>query len=299
MYATSHKQSEITNIHSLINAGRAGPEQPERFYKFALIDPIDQPFATFCFHYRTWEQLRDVGLLDQEYYAASEENDMSVIEPIENNTVEDNNEDIGDSDRSFQEIPVRMFKVDEDSNSAQEWNLEEHRNNMEFACKLESVSAHSTMDNNSSSPRRNSVASGIYIPRGAPGPEIASRSPPVLRRRGPIDTYRLSMPPSIKFVAPGSATQPLPLPQKNDFFSSTAYRPHPAYPVEEWTVRTPSPVRSVQNGITTPPLERGKGLGLTGVGLMGVISSTWKRSVSGTQALRKSDADEESRSDSH
>lgn len=69
-----------TDPCSLVNAGRAGPEQPKRFYKFALIDPVHQPFATFCYHYRTWGQLRELGLLD-DYYAESEVNDMSIIEP--------------------------------------------------------------------------------------------------------------------------------------------------------------------------------------------------------------------------
>lgn len=69
------------NRNSLINAGRAGPRQPKRFYEFALIDPIDQPFARFRYYYRTWEQLRDLGLLDDECVSIGEENDLSVIEP--------------------------------------------------------------------------------------------------------------------------------------------------------------------------------------------------------------------------
>lgn len=223
---------------------------------------------------------------------------MSVIEPVEESTVENITDDIDDMDRTSQETPVSMFQVDRDGVSVQKRSIEEHENTKELVCKPGSESVHSSIDN-SLSPRRGSIASGIYIPRGAPDPEIPSGKPPVLRRRGPIDTYRLSMPPSIKLAVPGPATLPLPLPQKNNFFSSTAYRPHPAYPIEEWTVRTPSPVRSTQDDIGTPPLERGKGLGLTGVGLMSVISSTWKRGVNGTQAPRKSDVDEETHSNSH
>ena len=37
----------------LVNAGRAKKENPKRFYGFSLIDPIDQPFATFKYYYRT------------------------------------------------------------------------------------------------------------------------------------------------------------------------------------------------------------------------------------------------------
>jgi hypothetical protein len=66
-----------------VEAGCASSEQPKRFYNFALIDPVDQPFATFKYFYRTWEQLRDLGPLSDGRQSAGEENDMSVIEPDE------------------------------------------------------------------------------------------------------------------------------------------------------------------------------------------------------------------------
>ena len=39
---------------SLVNAGFLPPEHPRRYYKYALLDPLDQPFATFHYYYRNW-----------------------------------------------------------------------------------------------------------------------------------------------------------------------------------------------------------------------------------------------------
>ncbi|KAK4693180.1 hypothetical protein P7C71_g4170, partial [Lecanoromycetidae sp. Uapishka_2] len=39
---------------SLVNAGFLPGRSPKRFYKYALLDPLDQPFATFRYYYRTW-----------------------------------------------------------------------------------------------------------------------------------------------------------------------------------------------------------------------------------------------------
>lgn len=142
---------------------------------------------------------------------------------------------------------------------------------------------------------RCSISSSTYIPCGTPY-EVSSGSPRSLRRRGRLDTYRLSMPPAIKFDAPQPSSRPLPLPQKNSLTTSTAYRPHPAYPVEEWTMRTPSPVRSGRDGIATPPLEGRRGLGIAGAGLVGGLLFTWRRSVSSTQETKNMEPDQGVRS---
>ncbi|KAJ4304820.1 hypothetical protein N0V90_000348 [Kalmusia sp. IMI 367209] len=68
---------------SLMNAGRAGSEQPKRFYKYALIDPIDRPFATFRYYYRTWDQIYELGLSKDEIFEAGEVTELPVIEPYE------------------------------------------------------------------------------------------------------------------------------------------------------------------------------------------------------------------------
>jgi hypothetical protein len=88
-------------------------------------------------------------------------------------------------------------------------------------------------------------------------------------------SYRLSVPPSYKLDPPDASARPLPLaPHKSDP-PDTSYQPHPVYPIDEWIVRTPSPVKSTRDGISTPPLGRRRGL--NPVALMSVIASSWKR----------------------
>ena len=41
---------------SLVNAGLVPVNHPRRFYKYALLDPLDQPFATFRYYYRSWSE---------------------------------------------------------------------------------------------------------------------------------------------------------------------------------------------------------------------------------------------------
>ncbi|KAF3031986.1 hypothetical protein E8E11_000743 [Didymella keratinophila] len=282
---------------SLVNAGRAGPEQPKRFYKFALIDPVDQPFATFQYHYRTWDQLRELGLLDK-YYTESEVNDLSIIEPSDGSVTGGDSTDAADSSRNIHNESADTHELDGDGISIPDWGTEKSAHKPKDIDRHRSASIESSIDSNTKTSHRDSISSGTYIPRGAPS-EGSTGSPQSLRRRGQVDTYRLSMPPSIRLDAPEPTTRPLPLPQKSDFTWSTAYRPHPAYPVEEWTVRTPSPVRSFRAGITTPPPESRRGLGISGAGLMGVICSTWKRSFSNTQPITKMEVDEGARSVSY
>lgn len=285
-YALDELDKNSADCGSLINAGRAGPEQPKRFYKFALIDPVDQPFATFRYHYRTWDQLRELGLLD-DYYAESEMNDMSIIEP-ENGSANDTN----NTEPGVHAIDEQgdVGKVDGEGIQVHNWASEVATQRIRGVETCSSASLRSSNQSESKASRRDSTSSGTYVPSGTPS-EVSTGSPQSLCRRGRLDSYRLSMPPSIKFDAPEAVSRPLPLPQKHDFDSLTAYRPHPAYPVEEWTVRTPSPVRSFRDGITTPPLESRTGLGLSGAGLMGGLLSAWKRSVSNTQPIKKTGVD--------
>ncbi|KAJ4319515.1 hypothetical protein N0V94_003849 [Neodidymelliopsis sp. IMI 364377] len=230
---------------SLVNAGRAGPEQPKRFYKFALIDPVDRPFATFRYHYRTWDQLRDLELMDFEYYAESEENDLSVIEPSECPT---HGRQYAETQKAVDAGFKNISKVDTDGISIRDWNVEQQSSDEKKAIGTFSIPVSRTFYAEQSPPHRdiNASASGTYVLHGTPALDSTTTGGvPSLRRRRNLDTYRLSMPPSIKFTAPEEMSQPLPLPQKHDDLSSTAYRPHPAYPVDDWTVQTPSPAESV------------------------------------------------------
>jgi hypothetical protein len=102
------------------------------------------------------------------------------------------------------------------------------------------------------------------------------------RARTPSQFYRLSVPQSLKLDPPNPSIRNLPpIPQKKDSFSSTGYRPHPAYPAEDWIERTPSPVKSIRDGISTPPLFRRRGF--TAMSLINVVASAWKRRVSNSE----------------
>lgn len=46
--------NQLTFQPSLLNAGVLPDDHPRRFYAYSLLDPLDQPFATFRWYYRTW-----------------------------------------------------------------------------------------------------------------------------------------------------------------------------------------------------------------------------------------------------
>jgi hypothetical protein len=269
---------------SLVNAGRASAEQPKRFYKFALTDPVDQPFATFQYFYRTWDQLEYLGVLGDETRVA-EGDDLPVIEPYEDSVRDEVTRNVSRaSDKDTDDI---WYECSDGAAEATRTT----------ACNSSPVRGASTRPG---SPLKKSqladsgaphCSAGVseqpraYVPRGAP---VATKKAPGeqleqqtgQRRSGtctPTQLYRLSVPPSIKLVAPRQDSRSLPsVPHKFDSPSSTSYRPHPAYPVEEWRVQTPSPVRSTRDGISTPPLERKKGQGSRATSFMSAISSSWK-----------------------
>jgi len=43
-------------------AGYSKQMAPQRFFKFGLIDEVNQPYATFRFYYRSWEEIDKLGL---------------------------------------------------------------------------------------------------------------------------------------------------------------------------------------------------------------------------------------------
>ncbi len=48
---------KLTIDNSLVNAGLLPARHPRRYYKYALLDPLDHPFATFRYYYRSWGEL--------------------------------------------------------------------------------------------------------------------------------------------------------------------------------------------------------------------------------------------------
>jgi hypothetical protein len=266
---------------SLVNAGRAGPEQPKRFYKFALIDPVDQPFATFRYYYRTWDHLRDLGLLEQDLLRAGEENDLSVIEPQEERSAWET------GDRTCSSTSKRSEDIFHDCS---EGINDEHKKQQ--TAKAASPTRSRSVESQRPSTGRvslrrvsNTEQPRAYIPRGAPvfkpdtsdeqsNKQVKERDSFVLT---PPRFYRLSVPPSVRLDPPEPATRPLPpFPRNSESPSSTAYRPHPAYPVDDWAVHTPSPVKSVRDGISTPPLGKRRE-GRSASSLMSAIAAAWRR----------------------
>jgi hypothetical protein len=228
-------KSQLTR-YSLVNAGRVGAEQPKRFYKFALVDPLDCPYVSFRYYYRTWEQLAYLGLFDEEGEtsdlpgadgAASTRKDTRQSSELEDVFTSDSLSERGDHSALPEDHPLGGISV------------------CNASCER--------------SPRE-SPAQG--------GRESKLQTPP--------NFYRLSIPPSLKLAPPDYSSRPLPaIPQKHNPSSSLEYRPHPHYAIDEWVARTPSPVKSIRDGISTPPLTRRRGLSATS--LMNVVASAWKR----------------------
>ena len=288
MYATGRCINILTATR-FVSAGRAGPELPKRFYKFALIDPIDQPFATFRYYYRTWDQLRELGLLDLDHTGGGEENDLSVIEPLE-----DDRSGAVETNRAQSPLGIELGFVWHDCKKTLKGGTAVTvRSKSEQATNTDTPTRPKSMQPRRS-PTRGAATCLVgsteqpctYVPRGAPDPQAEmsidcvgeQAQQPVSRIPRAPKSYRLSIPPSIKLVAPAYPIRPLPtIPRKSDDDSPTCYRPHPAYPMDDWNISTPSPVGSVQDGILTPPLGRWKEPGRSASALMGAITSAWRR----------------------
>ncbi|KAH6875611.1 hypothetical protein BKA58DRAFT_428055 [Alternaria rosae] len=307
--AEEYKQTEHARTETgigLVNAGPAGPQHPKRFYKFALIDPIDQPFATFRYYCRNWDQLRELGLLDQNRGGAGEENDLPVIEPNEgggtNEAIEGTRACIAtsrDSEDVFQDCKEKF-----NGRAASATSIRGQTKNSSSPTRSTSVGRRKPFTHRASLRLvSDTERSRAYIPRGAPDPKadlpVEHAGESAQQRHGVVRTatsfYRLSIPPSIRLGPPEPASRPLPtLPIKNEFEASTSYHPHPAYPLDDWAVRTPSPVKSVRDGISTPPPYKRREQGRSASALMSVITSAWKRRGSQTpNATLQIDADED------
>jgi hypothetical protein len=261
-----------------VNAGRASTEQPKRYYTFALTDPVDQPFCTFRYYYRTWEQLRDLGLLEKAWHGEAEEDDLSVIEPYEGSV---RNEGGSSDKRQSREHPDDVVIGRSDGPADAKGHNDPPHANLEHDGDPITTNAapHSTAETRQSPIGESPQKRMSYIPRGAPGTEATKSDEQTDTETGP-QYYRLSVPPSIRHVPtePDTASRPLPsIPQQAKLSSSTAYHPHPAYPADEWRTRTPSPVQSVREGVSTPPLGKQKGGKRTASSLMSAITTTWKR----------------------
>lgn len=222
-----------------------------------------------------------MGLLEQAWRSEGEENDIPVIEPCVDGAREDGSSRASRKDADDVFYECANGTADGKSHTTQSSTDSQRKSPTKRASwrSPPKTKRPSSVDAWQSSPCA-SEQLHAYVPRGAPG---AHREAQVITQqqrnsitRTPPESYRLSMPPSITLLPPDDASRPLPsLPTKSESQSSIAYRPHPAYPVEEWRTRTPSPVKSVREGLSTPPLEKRKEGRASS--LLNAISSTWKR----------------------
>jgi hypothetical protein len=274
---------QSTDSSSLINAGRANSEQPKRFYKFALTDPVDQPFVTFKYFYCTWEQLQGLDVLKHQQQGAAPGDDMSVIEPYADSI--SSKEKTRNGSRASCEDMSHIFHGCGDS-----------------IVDTEGYLNHSYMDGNqtgSTSPTKRAAEQSqipvetrepsivkasqrdastlkqpcAYVPYGEPSTEEEASKEDTDRQTpqrqnvlGTPSLYGLLVRPSIRAdPRPQKSRRLLTVPQE---CSSAG---------EEWRVQMPSPVEWVHDGITKPPMEKRKGHGIGASSLMSAISSTWRR----------------------
>jgi hypothetical protein len=116
-----------------------------------------------------------------------------------------------------------------------------------------------------------------YVPSGVRKSDWGSHldATEEAKRKQKKSNHRLSVPPPCKLDPPKTSARPLSMvPRKSDA-PDTSYTPHPVYPVDKWIVRTPSPVKSIREVVSTPPL--GGRRAMSPAALMSVIASSWKR----------------------
>lgn len=232
------------------------------------------------------DQLRDLGFQERDWQPEWNESDIPVIEPYEDT------HDGGDGGSSFvsdgdtDDVFYECADGAEDSRDnasrssagSQQLKLRSPTKRNSRQSLSPTKTARAPIAESARGPAIVSDQPRTYVPRGAPGARRATPDEPRQHMRTSFQSHRLSMPPSIRLNPPSESSRPLPiLPHKSTGSqSSIAHRRHPAYPVEEWRKRTPSPVRSIREGLSTPPLGKRRE-GSRASSLMSAISSTWRR----------------------
>ncbi|EUC28449.1 hypothetical protein COCCADRAFT_109110 [Bipolaris zeicola 26-R-13] len=270
MYEDTQHAKEGRRIN-LVNAGRAGPEHPKRFYKFALVDPVDRPFATFRYYYRTRDQLRDLGVLRSEHNGVGEKNDLLVIEPNDASI-----RSISTDQETYSSVNSGLqndFGVDKrETNTTKNWNTISNRDTSAATAR-------------SSGKVTSQWQPRTYIPHGTPGPNVKELDEQSNEQALQMDnfmpeppsSYRLSIPPSIKLEPTKPTIRPLPsLPQRNVSPVHPIYYPNPVYAMGGRTMRTPSPVKPAGEEISTSSSKKCTGRGRMASSLMSAIASVWK-----------------------
>lgn len=251
---------------------------------------MDQPFATFRYYYRTWDQLQDLGFHEHCWHQTGEEDDLSVIEPYDGR-IEELFGDKGSitkvlhlKSRNCTDVAAKDNDLTEEGSAHADDNKETGKSSHDTLQNTEPSRARRPPTPAASS-RLASTATDqwAYIPSGAPRTGDSDRQGDEQMRkrdtstRALVKSADLTASPAVKFDAPSMVARPLSRASHDGLFSSTtAYQPHPVHPVDTWTVRTLSPVKSVRGGISTPPLTKVP-QARTGSSLMTLLTSTWRR----------------------
>ncbi|KAF2020412.1 hypothetical protein BU24DRAFT_469180 [Aaosphaeria arxii CBS 175.79] len=180
----------------LIHAGRAGGSQPKRYYKFALIDPIDTPFTRFRFYYRTWEQLQNIDVFGYRGDRKKDDDTEAELPVIEPGT------ELGEEGMMESRV-VPSGRVGDAAAGVI------HQDNKTLDC----------LSSGGHAPDHDTVRHDI-------GNDVSTSKQPYS-----ILPFQLPMPPSLRLEPPRPPSRPLPsIPRKNDRPLSTAHIPHPASP---------------------------------------------------------------------
>lgn len=131
-----------------------------------------------------------------------------------------------------------------------------------------------------SSPHKQSMSGSPKIRGGGSGRDSDEHASATSRHglgRTPSN-YRLSVPPACVLNPTQPSHQAMSvLPQKRDPAVDTGYQPHPIYPIDEWERKTPSPVQSLRQTISTPTFGQRTKSRLTPTGWFNAVAGAWRR----------------------
>ena len=112
---------------SLPSAGLLDKPQDTRYYDYILVDPKDEPYAAFLFHYRSWEFLQSLQLIPSSYprVLLKPNNSFTFLaEPSTDNGLQEgddveqvDSDDEGDSGIPQGETPPRVAHISQLCNS--------------------------------------------------------------------------------------------------------------------------------------------------------------------------------------
>lgn len=245
------------------------------------------------------EQIKELGLLHQHANTIGEECDLSVIEPsvAEQETTTESylSKEMEEVSEDSSPGAVRESRAESPSSGHSD-DRSTHDSWVTAAVDIDAVETKRPSTGCSIRDSDNADQPKAYIPRGAPssdsGIPSAESNQGAQSRDSFANTsprfYRLSIPPAVKFSPPKfrRSSRALPtIPQKQEALTCTSYRPQPPYPIEHWTTRTPSPVKSIRESITGSPTLDRRTQGRSAASLVNMITSSWKRRGSGPSSL--------------